>query len=280
MTLHSVDRVAVEDTGEGEAIVCVHGLGGSANVWTPLAPGLSRYRVVRVELPGSARSARAEGEISIERFVGCLEQICERLAITRAHWLAHSLGTIVTQHFAVLHPKRVASLTLIGPLSEPASGARPPLLARAALARSQGVAGLQTIADQTVAAALSSETRARQPLVAAFVRDSVARSCPEGYARTCEALAQARSAPLDRISAPVLLLTGEEDAVAPPQSVRALADRLISSPDVRMRVFPRCGHWQPLERPAECLREIGDFIATANRRPERPYLTALATGAA
>lgn len=280
MSLHIIDRVAVEDEGEGEPVVCVHGLGGSANVWTPLAAGLTRYRMVRVELPGSARSARAEGSLSIERFVACLEQVCERLAIARAHWLAHSLGTIVVQHFAVLHPKRVASLALLGPLAEPAGGARPPLLARAALARSQGVTGLQIIAEQTVAAALSSETRMRQPLAAAFVRDAVARSCPEGYARTCEALAQAHSAPLDRITAPALLIAGDEDAVAPPQSVRAMGDRFTNSPDVRVRVLTRCGHWQPLERPTECLREIGDFFASVNRRPLRPSLTALATGAA
>ncbi|HEY1227895.1 MAG TPA: alpha/beta fold hydrolase, partial [Ramlibacter sp.] len=42
-------------------VVCVHGLGGSSNSWTPLMPALARHRVIRVDLPGSGRSQGAEG---------------------------------------------------------------------------------------------------------------------------------------------------------------------------------------------------------------------------
>ena len=269
MSLHLIERVAVEDAGQGEPVVCVHGLGGSANTWTPLEPAFGRHRVVRVELPGSARSLRAEGPLSIERFVACLEQVCERLGLASAHGLGHSLGTIVCQHFAVRHPRRVRSLALYGPLAEPADAARAPLKARAARARSEGAAGMHGIAGQMVQAALSADTRERQPLVVAMVRDTIARSCPEGYARTCEALAEARSAAVERIAAPVLLVTGDEDAVSPPQTLRALADRLHGAPLVRHRVLGRCGHWTPLERPQECQREWQDFMAAVARTPAR-----------
>ena len=40
MTLHSIDRMAVEDDGDGDAVVCVHGLGGTTNTWTPLMAAL------------------------------------------------------------------------------------------------------------------------------------------------------------------------------------------------------------------------------------------------
>ena len=65
MALHLIDRMAVEDEGEGDAVVCVHGLGGSANTLTPLMPALARHRVLRIDLPGSGRSQRAEGPLSI-----------------------------------------------------------------------------------------------------------------------------------------------------------------------------------------------------------------------
>ena len=35
MTLHTIDRIAVEDEGDGDAVVCVHGLGGSSNTFNP-----------------------------------------------------------------------------------------------------------------------------------------------------------------------------------------------------------------------------------------------------
>ena len=73
MPFQLIDRIAVEEEGEGPAVVCVHGLGGSGNTWTPLMPALARHRVIRIDLPGSGRSQRAEGTLTIERFVTTME---------------------------------------------------------------------------------------------------------------------------------------------------------------------------------------------------------------
>jgi pimeloyl-ACP methyl ester carboxylesterase len=224
-------------------------------------PALARHRVLRVDLPGSARSQRVEGPLSIARFVDALLGACTRLNITRAHWVGHSMGSIVCQHLAVAAPALVRSLALFGPLAAPPDAARTGLRARAAQARSAGLAGLHEIADTLVGAALSADTRARQPLAVALVRESLMRQDPEAYARSCEALADAQPAPLDRITCPVLLVTGDEDGVAPPQAVRALAERLHAARSTRVVVLPRCGHWTPIERPAECQAELRGFLA-------------------
>ena len=49
MSLVWIDRMAVDVRGEGDAIVFIHGLGGSLNAWTPLLPALSRSRLVRMD---------------------------------------------------------------------------------------------------------------------------------------------------------------------------------------------------------------------------------------
>jgi pimeloyl-ACP methyl ester carboxylesterase len=97
-----------KEEGEGTAIVCVHGLGGSSNTWTPLMPALARHRVIRIDLPGSGRSQRVEGPLSIERYVAAVLEVCTRLDVKRAHWLGHSMGTIVVQHVAATQPMLVA----------------------------------------------------------------------------------------------------------------------------------------------------------------------------
>jgi len=261
MTLHVFDRVVVEEEGEGDAVVCVHGLGGSTNTFTPLMPALARQRVIRLDLPGSARSHRVEGPLTVERFVETLLSVCNRLGVTRAHWIGHSLGTIVCQHLAVAAPKRVRSIALFGPLITPAEPARAAIRARAAKARGEGVGGMHEIALGLLNAAVSAETRQRAPLAVAFVRESLMRQDPDGYARTCDALAEATPAAVDRIEAPVLLVTGDEDGVAPPQSVRVFAEKLHSAKSTRVVVLPRCGHWTPIERPEECARELREFLA-------------------
>ncbi|HYP71000.1 MAG TPA: alpha/beta hydrolase, partial [Variovorax sp.] len=220
MTLHLIDRLAVEEEGDGPAVVCVHGLGGSSNSWTPLMPVLSRHRVIRVDLPGSGRSQAAEGALSIDRYVQALLDVCSRLGVTRAHWLGHSMGTIVCQHVAAAHPKLVASVALFGPLIAPPDAARTAMLQRAEKARS-GAAGMQEITQALLNAAISADTRQRLPVAVAYVRESLMRQSGEAYARSCEALAAAQPAAVESITAPVLLVTGDEDGVAPPQAVRA-----------------------------------------------------------
>ncbi|MGZ5155937.1 MAG: alpha/beta fold hydrolase [Caldimonas sp.] len=261
MTLHVFDRTVVEEEGEGDAVVCVHGLGGSSNSFTPLMPALARHRVIRVDMPGSARSQRVEGPLSIERFVETLLSVCTRLNVARAHWIGHSLGTIVCQHLALAAPKLVRSLAVFGPLIAPSEAARTAIRARAAKARGEGAAGMHEIALGLLNAALSADTRQRSPLAVAFVRESLMRQDGDGYARTCDALAEAGAAAAERIEAPVLLVTGDEDGVAPPQSVRAFAEKLHSARSTRVVVLPRCGHWTPIERPEECARELRDFLA-------------------
>ena len=264
MAFQTIDRIAVEDEGEGPVVVCVHGLGGSGNTFTPLMPALARHRVIRADLPGSGRSQRAEGELTIARYVEALLRVCERLGISRAHWIGHSMGTIVCQHIAADHPKCVAGLALFGPLIAPPDAARTAMKARAAKAR-EGAAGMQEITQGLLQAAISADTRQRLPVAVAYVRESLMRQDGEAYARSCEALASAPAAQVERIEAPVLLVTGDEDGVAPPQAVRAMADRLHRAADKRVVVLPRCGHWMPIERPEECQRELRDFLAAHGR---------------
>lgn len=260
MSLLAIDRVLSEDDGEGDAVVCIHGLGGSANSFTPLMPALARHRVLRIDLPGSGRSQRAEGPLTIERYVESVLALCDRAGVQRMHVVAHSMGTIVAQHLAVEQPKRVRSLALFGPLIAPPEPARQAIAARALKARREGDDGLQQIVAALLQAALSSETRQQRPVAVAFVRESLMRQAPEAYARSCEALAAAPAAAVDRIACPVLLVTGDEDGVAPPQAVRAMAEKLRSASSVRVVVLPRCGHWTPVEKPEECQRELRDFL--------------------
>ena len=93
------------------------------------------------------------------------------------------MGTIVAQHLAAQHGTLVRKLILLGALIEPLEAAREALRKRAAAARS---GGLPQIADQIVQGGMSPEVRERNPSAAAFVRESILRQTPEGYARTCE----------------------------------------------------------------------------------------------
>jgi pimeloyl-ACP methyl ester carboxylesterase len=254
--------MAVEIDGEGDAVLLIHGLGGSSNVWTPVMPALARHRAIRPDLPGSARSARVEGPLSIGRFVEAMQRICSAVGVERVHVAAHSLGTIVAFHLAAAATGLVRSLALFGPLLAPADAIRSGIRARGEKARTEGEAGMQEIANALVQAATSPETKARRPVTAALVREFLMRQPPEGYARTCDALADAQAADVSRLACPVLLVTGDEDAVAPAQAVRQIAERI---PGCRLEILRGCGHWTTIEKPDECTDLLRRFLE-ANRR--------------
>jgi pimeloyl-ACP methyl ester carboxylesterase len=152
----------------------------------------------------------------------------------------------------------VRSLALFGPLLAPAEGARAAIRTRGETARSDGTIGMQAIADTLVQASTSASTKARRPTALAFVRESLMRQDPEGYGRSCDALAAAIPADVSRIDCPTLLVTGDEDAVAPPQSVRMIGDRIAGS---RVEVLRGCGHWAPIEMPEECATLLATHLA-------------------
>ena len=108
-------------------------------------------------------------------------------------------------------------------------------------------------------------TKVNQPAAAAFVRECVMAQPPEGYARNCEALAEARSADLSRIACPTLLITGDQDRTAPPDVGRAMASAIWSAD---LQVLTACGHWATVDRAKQVNHALTVFYAR-QRQPRQ-----------
>jgi pimeloyl-ACP methyl ester carboxylesterase len=149
MSTQIIERMAVEIEGQGDALIMIHGLGGTSNTFTPqLAVIDSRFRIIRPDLPGSGRSRLIEAP-TLARFAELIIGMAQTLGIERAHFAAHSLGTIVCQHIAVQQPQLVRSLLLLGPLTEPPEAARRSLQQRADTARRDGMAPMLLLDEVT-----------------------------------------------------------------------------------------------------------------------------------
>lgn len=97
MSTQLVERMAVEIDGSGDAVVMIHGLGGTSNTFTPqMSVYGGRFCVVRPDLPGSGRT-KTSGALSIQGFAQRIVAMAGALGIERAHLVAHSMGTITEQ---------------------------------------------------------------------------------------------------------------------------------------------------------------------------------------
>ncbi len=254
--MSSVDlgTMVADVAGEGFPIVMIHGLGGTSNTFQPLMNALSGFRVIRFDLPGAGRSRVPADDLSIEKFTSAILAGARTLGAERAHFVGHSMGTLVCQQIAVDHGACVQSLTLFGALTEPPEAARTGLMARAKLAREQG---MEPIAEQIINATVSAETKASRPAAIAFVRETIMRQDPFGYAKHCEALSKFQAVDHRRIKAPALFITGDSDVVAPPSMAQTIGDRVAGA---SVHLLDRCGHWATIEKPTECSDKIANFL--------------------
>ena len=245
--------IAVERKGSGAPLLLVHGLGGTSNFWWPAVRAFeSDYELIVPDLPSAGRS-QLDAAVSIATIAGDLLALMDELEFDQFHLAGHSMGTIVCQHMAAAAPERILDLVLLGPLAEPPEPARGALRDRAGVARRDGMSG---IADAIANAALAAETKAGNTNIQAFVREMVLRQPSEGYASSCEALAGAQKADPAAIKCDSLLITGDQDGVAPPAAVQQLAADLGAKEPL---VLSACGHWTLTEQPDAVLAAMRTF---------------------
>ena len=248
--------MAVEVAGQGPPVVAVHGLGGSSNSFEMLMAGLGGFRVWRPDLPGAGRSSWRPGRSGLEALLSPLRDCLRAASIARCHLVGHSLGALICQHLAAESPDLAASLTLFGPILEPSPQMRDGLSRRIELVRRGGMAA---VADDIVSRAIGSVERT--PVAAAFVRESLMRQDPTGYVRHCEILARANPANHDRIACSTLLVTGDEDRVAPIDGARVLEKRIHGA---RLEIVSGAGHWVMAEAPQSAARMLREHLDAAD----------------
>lgn len=247
-------KLAAEIDGVGEPVIMMHGLGGTTNVWGVQAKALAgKFKTIRFDLEGSGRSP-AVSTLSVQGWVDDVSALMRSEGIASVRIVAHSLGTLIAQHFAAAHPERVSRLALLGINRAPPDERRQALRDRAAKVRSEG---LEAIVDNVVSAGTSQDARADNPLLEPFARELVLRQPAEGYARSCEAVAASKTADISRITCPVLLIAGADDSISPLRISESVAPTLA---DAKLVVLEKCGHWIPIERPHEVTRALMAFL--------------------
>src|SRR5699024_9174556 len=121
---------------------------------------------------------------------------------------------------AARHPEKVSKLVLLGAVRPPGEDGQKAQRERATTVRGQGTLA---VAPGVVANALAARTHQEQSSTVALVRELVMGQPAEGYARNCEALAGASDPGPVNSDLPLLLITGTEDKVGPPEASHEIA---------------------------------------------------------
>lgn len=219
---------------EGPPLVLVHGLGVSGRYLVPVAEELARSRRVFLpDLPGFGRSAPPRDVLDVPGLRRALVAWLDSAGIERTPLLANSLGCQLVVDLAVAAPERVEALVLVGPTVDPAARS----LARQAL-RLVSTAPFETL-----------------PLDALVVAEYASR--PLRTLRTARLMLRDRiEDKLPLVRAPVLVVRGEHDRIAP----RAWATEAARLAGGRLEVLPG-GHALNFTRPVELAALTLSFLS-------------------
>lgn len=96
-------------------VLFLHGLGARKEAWRPQQALISKYaHCLAMDLPGHGMSSIKVERGDLDEFTGLIEGFLDALNIEQVHIVAHSLGTEISVPFAISHPERVLSMTLLG----------------------------------------------------------------------------------------------------------------------------------------------------------------------
>ncbi len=112
-------RLHVRDSGPktAPAVIFLHGFGASLQTWEPWANALAKdLRVIRIDLPGSGLSLPdPTGDYTDKRSLQIINALMDKLGLSRASLVGNSIGGRIAWTFAGTYPARVGKLVLVSP---------------------------------------------------------------------------------------------------------------------------------------------------------------------
>jgi 3-oxoadipate enol-lactonase len=265
-------RIAYRRSGSGHPLVLLHPLALSGAVWGEFAGRLSAsFDVIAADARGHGGSDWDGEPFGIDDLADDVAALLDGLGLDSAHVVGMSMGGSTAISFAARHPRRAAAMVLADTTAWYGDDAVTAWEKRArAVLASPRESQVAFQADRW----FTEGFRRRNPrevnrVVGIFLRtDSLA------HAQACRALGTMDSRGLlPEISAPTLVVTGEEDYATPPAMGKAIADGV---PAGSARVLGALRHLSLVEDPglagptAEFLSAgllTTEFLTTGEARP-------------
>jgi pimeloyl-ACP methyl ester carboxylesterase len=254
--------VGYREVGTGSVVLLLMGLGGSMDDWPPafVASLATGHKVVMLDNAGVGQTSSVAAPLSITGMANQASALIAKLRLGRVAVLGWSMGGMIAQALAVLHPAQVSRIVLAA--TQPGTGhavAIPPAAAAAAASPSPGAVISVLFPPSDVAAA--------QAYIASIVR------YPDFYRAPSTTIAAQQDA-VDQwmagkdqaglrfgtVRRPLLVADGTQDALDPSANDRALA---ASVPAAKLILYPGAGHAFLFQDSASFLPAVEQFLGQA-----------------
>ena len=230
-------RIYYEIHGEGKPLLLLHGGLGSTDSWSKQLRAFSReFKVIAMDSRGHGRSTFDETSISYDLMTRDVIGLMDHLEIAKAHVVGWSDGGIIGLMLALDHPDRLDRLVALG-----------------ACYRFDGVRE-DIMENPTFVSFLESAAADYRKISPAPQRwDEFMANIGKMWATEPSLTAEQ----LGAITAPVLIVTGEDEEVIHDRHTRELAELI---PTAELELIPGTGHFACWEKAGEFNRVVLDFL--------------------
>lgn len=260
--------------GEGDPIVIAHGLYGSSDNWISISKTLAnKHQVILVDLRNHGQSPHSTSH-SYSDLSDDLFELFNKLNLSKATIIGHSMGGKAAMQFAINHPEKLNSLIVvdIAPKSYADSNGYAPQakehlsILSAMRELPLGIISSRAEADAMLAAKIPSVTL-RQFLLKNLDRD---KSNNFVWKLNLDALWQKLPALMGGIKTPdnftpinglkVLVIKGESSPYINEETDRLSFSQLF--PNTKLVSIKGAGHWVHAEQPAQFIAEVENFLGS------------------
>jgi pimeloyl-ACP methyl ester carboxylesterase len=235
-------------------VVFVHGGGMDHSVWVMPSRYFARhgFAVVAPDLPGHGRSAGAPLK-SIVAMADWLERLLDELGVARVAVVGHSMGSLVAQAFARLHPDRCRALALLATSTPMPVTER---LLAAAEDDDHAAVDMANTWSHSSRGRLGANDNPGVWMLGTGAR-LIERCGPGVYHADLAACNEFVADDLPAaIKCPTLVIAGAADQMTPARAGSAVA----AAVDAQLVILPGCGHSMLSECPNEVLDALASIV--------------------
>jgi non-heme chloroperoxidase len=256
-TLNAVElpnrvRIPYIEQGDrrGTPVILLHGYPDSSYSFTPLLPFLPpTIRAIAPTQRGWGDASRPASGYTIDDFAGDVVALMDALRIEAAVIVGHSMGSLVSQRFAIRNPERTLGLVLIGTAST--FSHHPDLIEF-----QQAVNAMEGSLDPALVHEFQAGMFMNPPapgLLDGLVAESL-KAPVHVWQQALRGIMTTNTADdLSRITAPTLIIWGTEDPLCPRSEQEILLAGIGNS---RLSVYRGGGHCVNWEQPDAVAAEI------------------------
>ncbi len=257
------------------AVLMIQGLGADKHGWDMQRYRLAlQYRVVALDNRGAGRSDKPFGAYSLEQMADDAITVLDAVGVDRAHVVGASMGGAITQIVGLKYPERVRSLTLACTACRNHPWRRELLNSWATAASEKGMGAMTKEAARWVIAPRS--FRRLSPAFGWLGPLAMSRPAHSFVAQVRAILATEDSMAdeLVNITAPALVVVGNQDILTPRGDSEELAERL---PNSELVVISGAAHGLMVEHASTFNRVLLEFLGRVTREQAADAAVSLAS---